>query len=120
MGNSVKLLDSGIIYVVKVGTQTEQSMSELMEEVGQLAAKLRSQNKPVLILSNASREGSMDPSAIEMATKVGVDLDYDKSATYGSSAFLHHLRQHLISEARLDAKVANFATRRQAIEWLQS
>ena len=118
MQNRVELLSTGIIYVEKIGDQTEQSMFEMLGKINQFIAQLRAAKKPVLILSNAKAEGKMDMSAIALATKIGTDMDYDKSATYGSSAFLHALREHLISEAQLNQKVANFKTKKEALAWL--
>jgi hypothetical protein len=118
MQNTVKLLDDGIIYVEKFGDQTELSLFELTGRISLLATELRKQDKPVLILTNATAEGTMDKSAIAVATKIGQELDYDKSASYGAPGFLHVLRENLITEAKLDAKVANFVTREEALAWL--
>ena len=118
MPNVVKLLDEDIIYVEKVGRQTEETMFQLAGQINQLVAELREREQTVLILSNTEQESIMDEKTIAMATKIGTDMDYDKSATYGASAGLHKQREQIAEEADLHSKVANFATREEAIDWL--
>ncbi len=118
MRNKVELLDNDIIYVQKIGDQTEQSLFELIGKINHLAAGLRAQKKPVLILSNASAEGKMDAKARKMAAKIGKDLAYDKSATFGSSEYLYNLRELMIIATQLNQKVANFKTEAEAVAWL--
>lgn len=116
--NKVSLLQNDVIYVEKVGDQTQDSLIELFRKISKLATNLRAQNKRVLILSNAANEGTMDIHARQTAAKIGSELDYDKSATYGSSVFLKNLRKYMIEATKLDQKVANFATREEAEVWL--
>src|SRR5258706_15188139 len=116
--NNVELLDNDVIYVQKIGDQTQKSMMELFKKISQISSELRAQKKRVLILSNAEEEGKMDVPAKQTAANIGSKLDYDKSATYGSSLFLSKLRKFMIEATKLDQKVANFATRKQAMEWL--
>ena len=118
MQNKVELLDKGFIYVEKVGDQTAESMANLFSQIKNLASQLRAANKPVLILSNAYREGKTDIKGREMAAEIGKTLDYDKSATYGASLFLKNERKLMIKATQLSSKVANFATRQEAEEWL--
>jgi hypothetical protein len=116
--NTVKLLDTNIIYVEKVGRQTARSMIKLFEEVSRLAVELRNAGRPVLILSNATQEGPMDKETQQASTGVGLHLIFDKSATYGSSAALHKTREKMISNSNLSGKVADFNTREEAEKWL--
>lgn len=116
--NTVRLLQNNIIYVEKVGDQTADSMTALYDQVKELAAELRRQNKPVLILSNAQKEGEMDSGARKVATKIGKDLDYDKSATYTPSLRVRGLRELMVMVTDLGQKVANFDTRAEALAWL--
>lgn len=118
MQNKVELIDNDIIYVQKVGDQTERSLFELIGKINQLSTELRAQNKRVLILSNSQKEGTMDVNALKLAAKIGKDMDYDKSATYGSSPYLHKVREDMINVTQLNQKVANFVTREEALAWL--
>ena len=118
MKNIVELIEHDIIYVEKAGDQTPQSMLDLFMEISKRAVELRVVHKPVLILSNGQKEAKMDPQTRKIAAAIGKDLNYDKSATYGSPAHIHAMREHMISEAKLDQKVANFQTRQEAIDWL--
>lgn len=118
MNNKIELLDNDIISVKKIGDQTAESLSETVAKINQLARDLRAQHKPVLILADARHEGKMNDEARQMAAKIGKDLDYDKSATFGSSLFQENVRKLMITATHLDAKVANFETREEALEWL--
>ena len=118
MQNKVELLHDQFIYVEKVGDQTKATMLDLFERVGKLAAELRAQGKDVLILSNAEREGKTDEAGHKVAVMIGKELDFDKSATYTSSEFLHSARDVMVQANDLDQKVATFATRAEAIAWL--
>ena len=118
MQNVVKLLDKDIIYVQKVGSQTERSMLDLFAQINELVDSLRTRNKPVLILSDSTKEGVMDDGAREIATRIGTNLDYDKSATYGSTPFIFEMRKRMIAESGLGHKVADFKTRQGALSWL--
>ena len=118
--NKVELLENNIIYVEKVGDQTAESMTDLFTKIKQYAASLRSERKPVFILSNASQEGSMDIPARKVAAEIGKELDYDKSATYGAAFYLQEVRKLMVEATKLEEKVANFKTKEEAIEWLLS
>ena len=118
MQNIAKRLPNDIIYVEKVGNQTEVSMRQLYDVIRELAKTLRAEGKPVLILSNARNEGKMDLGARKLAVQIGKQLDYDKSATYEASAYLHSLRNIMIKATQLNTKVANFRTREEAETWL--
>ena len=118
MKNHVTLLDNDIIYVEKIGDQTAASMRELFAAVMQLGTQLRAENKPVLVLSNASQEGKTDVEGHKVSAEIGKTWDFDKSATYGSSAYLEVVRNWQIEATQLDQKVANFKTREEALAWL--
>lgn len=118
MRNKVELLKNNIIFVQKVGDQTEESMRDLFEKISKLAADLRAQNKSVLVLSDARKEGKMNINARKLAIKIGGKLDYDKSASYGSSAYLHSLRELMARATDLEEKVTSFKTRKEAETWL--
>lgn len=118
MHNTVELLENDIIYVQKVGDQTEESMADLYEQIIKIAKRFRAADKRVLVLLNAEQEGKTDVKGREMAATIGRDLDYDKSASFGSSEYLHSVRELMISATQLDQKVANFKTREEAMEWL--
>ena len=118
MQNKVELIEGDIIYVEKVGNQTIESMSELYEKVAQLSRQLRARRKPVLVLSNAEDEGEMDIGTRQYVAKIGKELDYDKSATYGLTVYRHEVRELMISATQLGGKVANFKSRPEALKWL--
>jgi hypothetical protein len=118
MENEVQLLEDGIIYVQKIGPQTKRSMLDLFSKVNEIALDLRAQNKPVLILSNATQEGMMDDEAREIAARIGSNMEYDKSATYGTSPFLLEVRKEMIAKAGLGHKVADFEHEADARAWL--
>jgi len=120
MQNSVELLEDGIIFVVKVGNQTGQSLFELMGQIVAMADLLRDRGQAVLVLSDLRQEGTMDPEAVAMARKIGQELDFDKSATFGAPESVLRTRQRIAKDTQVHAKVRDFATREQAVAWLRS
>ncbi len=118
MENVVKRLPNNMIYVEKVGDQTGESMRALFGEIIKIGLALRAEGKPVLVLSNATHEGKTDIDGRKVGAEIGKTWDFDKSATYGSSQFLHNMRDLMVEATSLDQKVANFETRQQAQAWL--
>lgn len=116
--NRVKLLDNDIIYVQKIGDQNAETMIDLFEKIQKVVSRLRAEHKRVLILSNASKEGTTDVPGAKVSATIGTQLDYDKSATYGSSQFHRFAREYMIALTNLETKVANFETREEAMAWL--
>jgi hypothetical protein len=116
--NKVTLLDNDVIYVQKIGDQTAETMIDLFDRLAKIAAKLRREQKRVLILSNASQEGTTDIPAAKVSATIGTELDYDKSATYGLSDYHRFAREYMISLTNLEGRVANFGSRDEAMRWL--
>ena len=118
--NSVKLLKNDIIYVEKKGQQTAESMLRLHAEINTYIEQLRKDDKPVLILSNAAEDNMDDPGAQAVAKRLGKEMDFDQSATYGHSPYLVELRRHMMEAANLGDKIGDFHTREEAEAWLQA
>jgi len=118
MHTIVRRLPNNLIYVQKIGDQTEESMVQLFQKITDLARELRAEGKPVLILSDVSQEGAMNVEARQVAAKIGKQLDYDKSATYGARLVLETTRKLMIEATKLETKVRNFETRAEAEAWL--
>ncbi len=118
MKNVVKRMSNDMIYVEKVGDQTGDSMRALFDEIFKIGLDLRTEGKPVLVLSNATNEGKTNIEGRKVGAEIGKTWDFDKSATYGSSLFLHKMRDMMVEATQLDQKVGNFETRQQAEAWL--
>lgn len=118
MQNKIELLDNGIIYIQKIGPQSSEATAELFQKMEELAAGLRRQKRPVLVLTNSELEGKMDMDARKLASTYGAKLDFDRSAAFGHSDYLRTVRHLMITATGMHAKIANFASRSEAEEWL--
>lgn len=114
MENRVELLADGIMYVER-GRQTEQTLRDAFERGSKLAAQLRKQGKPVLILNRARGEH-----VNERILELLLDFDFDRMAVYGSPKRTNNLRDLMISANGLDKKVASFSTEEEALAWLRA
>jgi hypothetical protein len=118
--NSVTILDNGIIFVCKVDNQDEQTLTDLATKVENCSKELRKEGKRVLILTDATKQGTTTLSGWSKGIKIGMDLDYDKSATFGTSEKVTNMRALLEDESALTLKVADFKNKDDAMNWLLS
>lgn len=116
---TITLRADDIIYVEKYGQQTVALMHQLFIEIAALAATLRANSKPVLIPSNIEHEEPMSDEVRDMVIPRSRQLDFDKSASYTSSEYVHNLRDLLARVNKVETKVATFDTQSEALAWLQ-
>lgn len=119
MANSAQLLSNDIIYAVRSGAQTEASIKELYMQITALASKLRSEAKPVLILSDVTDELRMNEKVEELVIELGRELDFDKCAFFPASEQTKSVRDVKVRINGFDVKVQNFASKEEATSWLE-
>lgn len=119
MNNIVQLLADDTIYAVRIGHQTEASIIELYARITELAAKLRSEAKPVMILSDVTDELPMSVAVERLVIELGKELDFDKCAFFPVSGHAKSLRDVKVRINSFDVKVRNFASKDEAVRWLQ-
>jgi hypothetical protein len=118
MQNTVKLLDTDVIYVEMIGPQTERSMLESFAVVDDLVVDLQRRKKRVLILSDSTHEGSMDEKALAVGARIATHMDFDKSANFGRQPYVAEVRKQMIADAGMSHRVGEFKTRKAALAWL--
>lgn len=116
--NKVELLASGIICVEKAGPQNKETLGELGAALDAMIDKLRARGQKVLILVDGRQEQDMDMDGWEKAYRIGLTLDFDRSAIFGNSLKVRRKRQYISQETGLSDRVATFETREEAIAWL--
>lgn len=118
--NTVQLHSDDIIYAVRTGNQTEVSIKDLCTRIAKFSAKLRSEAKPVLILSDATDELPLSDAVEKLVVKLGADLDFDKCAFFPATGRAKSVRDVKVYINGFDIKVQNFASKDEALQWLQS
>lgn len=116
--NVVEVLGNDIIYVQKIGVQTERSQRELLKVMTELSAQMRAQNKRVLILINTEREGVTTVAGRRVGAEIGTTLDYDKGASFNASVYGQIQRKMMAVGIGVQDRVSSFPTMEEALEWL--
>lgn len=120
MTNTVQLLPNDIISAARTGGQTEASVKDLYAQITKLASKLRSEAKPVLILSDVTDELPLSDPVERLVIDLGMHLDFDKCAFFPASGRSKSVRDVKVYINGFDVKVQNFASKEEALHWLQS
>jgi hypothetical protein len=119
MNNVVQLLADSTISAVRTGRQTEGSIRELCSNIKKLASMLRDEDKPVLILCDVADELPMSIAAERLVIGLGKELDFDYCAFFPVSGHAKSLRDVKVRINSFDVKVRNFASKEEAVRWLQ-
>lgn len=114
----IEIIENDIIFVTKIGNQNSSTINLFRKEIEVIAKKLRLANKPVLILIDSTKEGETSTRGWKALDKVGKDMDYDKSATYGLTMETRKIRQKILHDIGHKQKIADFGTKAQALKWL--
>ena len=117
--NRVYLGEDGFIHDDHVGDQDHESVTRVMDESVQIAAKLRETGRPVFVVADISRMGSSSPGS-RRAARDALDLQvYDKCAITGGSLFLRHLSNFISMASKRSADIRWVATQEDAAAWLR-
>jgi hypothetical protein len=119
MNNVVQLLADSTIYAVRTGRQTEGSIRQLCSNIKKLASMLRDEDKLVLILCDVADELPMSIAAERLVIELGKELDFDYCAFFPVSGQAKSVRDVKVRINSFDVKVRNFASKEEAVGWLQ-
>lgn len=109
----IELMPNDIIFVERRGEQAEAQLKVGFERVRLLAAQLRLQGKPVLILNHATTQ-NVSPRVIAYLQQI----DFDRVAVYGASTRDNSKRNLMVSANALEQKIASFPSEAEALAWL--
>jgi hypothetical protein len=116
--NEVFLNPSGFIEQCYIGYQTEKSTAEGIAELEKLAAKLRAQRKPVLILIDITKLGGTSLGARVAGINGMKSVKYKRAAMYGSLSTQVLVNTLAMIAGKQDNTKA-FSDRAEAIKWLK-
>jgi len=128
MGSSEKIRTiynpSGFIEQHFIGVQTPQPVLDAVDELVKRAAKLKSQNKPALVLVDVTKVPKIDVSdrmlkARRSAVKAMREAKYDRVAIYGALPVQVMVNTLVLIAGKRD-KIRVFASRDEALKWLKS
>ena len=120
MNNKVFINKHGIIEIKVRGDQTVASVQAMGDEAVRLAAELRGQKQPALILDNLLEMGDVPVQARRRVAELVKSSTYHKLAMLGSGTLLK-LGANLILQASGRRKyVRYFDNRTAAIQWLKN
>lgn len=111
----IELLPNDIIFVERRGEQAEKQLKVGFERVGLLAAQLRLQDKPVLILNHAI-SNHVSPRVLHFMQQ----LDFDRVAVYGTQVRANNKRDLMVRANAMEQKIASFQSEAEAVAWLLS
>ena len=109
--------DQGVIREKLLGVVDEEFINGIQELVTPLIQQLRSQNKPILILADASQVGKSTTGGRKASLEMLKTLGHDKIAQYGLKPYLTTLT-NIITKASGIKNVKVFAKKEDALNWL--
>lgn len=116
--NRVYRTPTHIIEIEVVGDQTAASVRAMGIEAARLAAQLRREQRPVLVLDNLKRLGHTDSAARREVARIARQLDFDRGAMLGDATPLMRLGTNLMLRAIGRPNLRYFASRDAALLWL--
>lgn len=112
--NQIRLKD-GIIEIIEVGDQTEETIKTLTAKAASLSKDL----ERVLILVDVSEVAHVSIGARVAAKEISEQLAYEKMAFVGASPLLAAMVRFISKATRNKRSTEFFKNRDQAINWLK-
>lgn len=121
----VSLRDDGMIYIVDPEVFDLKSAQLIVNDTAKYAKQLRAENKPVLVLIDASQVRETHGPVKKYITQAVTTLDFDLMATFGTD----HLHTMITNFILLAARMINqksvyklkiFETEEAAEQWLKA
>ncbi|MBI3283103.1 STAS/SEC14 domain-containing protein [Candidatus Curtissbacteria bacterium] len=119
MPNQVFLDQDGFIHNIYQGDQTRESVEAVVNKNNQLVAKLRQQNRPVLVLADLTQLGQSSLGSRQASAEALKNEDFDKVALFGANIFMKHVGNFIITASGQDQRAKMFNTKDEAIGWLK-
>jgi hypothetical protein len=116
--NRVFITSEGIVEIQVVGDQTIDSVQAMGDRALELGAQQRAAGRPVILLDNLLRMGSVPPEARKRVAELVQSNDYDKLAMLGSDPLLRLGANLLLQATGKGKRVRYFEDRAACITWL--
>jgi hypothetical protein len=120
MANHVMLHADGRIEQTYAGNQTDESLTQIVEQTKAYIAQLRQAKQPVHILVDITQLGRLATPTRKVALRALTHIDYDQVAVYGSNPFAKALVNLIAHAAGKSHAVKVFTSRPKAVQWLES
>jgi hypothetical protein len=108
-----------IMQVVMVGDQNISSINQLDAATVPVANAIMNEFGQLDVLVDLRRAGKSDVAGRAQAVKNMRTMPYRRLALFGGSTVNRSLVNLMAKGARLEHKIRHFATRREALEWLE-
>ncbi len=121
MNNEFKFDEkNGIIHYIYRGDQTAETIKEFKQQTDAIITKLRSQNKPVLMLADVNDLKKLGADARQAAVSLIQGETGDKMAIVGASTILRYTGKLVIMALGSKIEINYFDSDEQAVKWLTS
>lgn len=110
----------GIIHNIYVGDQTSETIEKTIQELLVLVSRKKSENKPVLILTDITQIGKIGLVVRKKGLEAMITLKYDKLAIFGRDDLYKSFIKLMIVASGNQYKIMHFSTEYQAKDWLKS
>jgi UDP-N-acetylmuramyl pentapeptide synthase len=118
MVNKVYLDQAGLLQVLVIGDQTEDSVREMGEKLYAFVMQLRSQRQPVLVLDNLLEMGATTSEARREVGRIAKSLDFDLAAMVGDNSLPMRYSTNLMLRAIGKSNLRYFGNIDSARKWL--
>lgn len=111
--------EQGVIEIIVRGPQTIESVQYLGDEALKISRKLRTEQKPALILDNLLEMGIVPPEARKRVVELIKSTDYDRLAMVGSNPMIRFGANLMLQATGKGTKVRYFDEYEAALAWLR-
>ncbi|HSX00690.1 MAG TPA: STAS/SEC14 domain-containing protein [Candidatus Saccharimonas sp.] len=118
MVNKVFVDADGLLQILVVGDQTQESVREMGEKLGFYVRQLRDEGRPVLVLDNLLQMGETTSEARGEVARIARGLDFDRGAMVGDNSPLMRHGTNLMLRAIGRSNLRFFSNLDSAKRWL--
>lgn len=116
--NSNSIGDDGLLHNVYVGDQTVATLKKIHLEIIALTARLRASGKPIYVLTDITKLGSINLQARMYAVEIIKSVDFDRVAIYGNPGAIEKIINFIITASGRGFKMKYFNNEKEARKWL--
>jgi len=116
--NQVFVTEQGIVEIQVVGDQTVASVQAMGDKALELGETQRVAGKPVILLDNLLRMGSVPAEARKLVVELIKSNEYDKLAMLGADPVLRFGANLMLQATGKGKRVKYFEDREACVAWL--
>lgn len=118
--NSNFIGEDGLVHNIYFGDQTVSTLKKGYDELTIITNKLKAEGKPILVLTDITKLGSINLQARTFAVKFIKEVDFDKVAIFGNIRVAEHVVNFIILASGRGFKIKYFSKEDEAKDWLIS